>query len=71
MAFARAALLLVIVGATAALAQTVQWKTIPPQRAGLDVTRLDAWRDELAKLRTSGLLVIRRGDIAYEWYAAG
>src|SRR5438067_11672793 len=63
--------LLAVSVAAAALAQTVAWKTITPERAGLDGAKLDAWRDTLAASRTSGLLVIRRGEIAYEWYAAG
>src|SRR3954468_702354 len=53
---------LAAVGAAASVGQTV---------AGLDRARLDAWRDELARLKTSGLVVMRRGEIVYEWYAAG
>src|SRR5947209_9114399 len=71
MTFDRAALLLVTAGLAAALGQTVEWKATTPQRVGLDAAKLDAWRDELAALRTTGLLLIRRGAIAYEWYAAG
>ena len=71
MTFEKAALLLVTAGVAAALGQTVPWKTISPERAGLDAAKLERWRDELGALRTSGLLVIRRGEIAYEWYAPG
>src|SRR3954447_16601277 len=69
MTFEKAALLLVTAGVATALGQTVPWNTISPERAGLDAAKLERWRDELAALPTSGLLVIRRGEIAYEWYA--
>jgi len=32
---------------------------------------LDAWKDRLAALKTSALLVIRHDKIVYEWYAEG
>jgi CubicO group peptidase (beta-lactamase class C family) len=47
------------------------WKTITTEAAGLDGARLDAWKESLAAHHTTGLLVIRRGAIAYEWYAPG
>ena len=40
-------------------------------KAGLDPARLEAWRGTLAAHRTTGLLVMRHGDIALEWYAPG
>ena len=52
-----------------ACAQTMPWPTIPAAGAGLDVTGLEAWRANLAAHRTTGLIVIRRGRIALEWYA--
>jgi CubicO group peptidase (beta-lactamase class C family) len=45
------------------------WKSITPREAGLDPAKLEAWRTDLANHRTSGLLVIRRGAVAFEWYA--
>ena len=62
---------LAFAGGASAFAQTVEWPATTPERAGLDRAKLDAWRDVLAKSGTTGLLVIRRGAIAYEWYAAG
>jgi CubicO group peptidase (beta-lactamase class C family) len=50
-------------------AQTSDWKTIAPEEAGLDAARLKAWISDLAAHGTSGVLVIRRGRIALEWYA--
>jgi CubicO group peptidase (beta-lactamase class C family) len=32
---------------------------------------LEAWKDRLAALKTTGLLVIHRGEIVCEWYAPG
>jgi CubicO group peptidase (beta-lactamase class C family) len=52
-----------------ALAQSFDWPTIPPAEAGLDPAKLEAWRANLAAHHTTGLLVIRRGRIALEWYA--
>jgi CubicO group peptidase (beta-lactamase class C family) len=45
------------------------WKTITPEQAGLDGSALNTWRDALASRGTTGLLVIRRGSVAFEWYA--
>jgi CubicO group peptidase (beta-lactamase class C family) len=39
--------------------------------SGLDATKLEAWRAALAAHGTTGLLVMRRGEIAFEWYAEG
>jgi CubicO group peptidase (beta-lactamase class C family) len=63
----------VMLAAFAALgsAQSMDWATIPPANAGLDPAKLEAWRSSLAAHRTTGLIVIRRGRIALEWYAPG
>ena len=53
----------------AAAAQSLEWKTITPSQAGLDSTRLASWQAALAARKTSGVLVIRRGSIAFEWYS--
>jgi CubicO group peptidase (beta-lactamase class C family) len=50
-------------------AASVPWNSITPQQAGLDASTLTAWKDALAKSGTTGLLVARRGAIAFEWYA--
>jgi CubicO group peptidase (beta-lactamase class C family) len=47
------------------------WAAIPPAEAGLDAAKLEAWRSSLAEHGTSGLIVVRRGRIALEWYAPG
>ena len=47
----------------------MDWATISPKDAGLNPAKLEAWRSSLAAHRTTGLLVIRRGRIALEWYA--
>jgi len=61
----------VVLAACAGLvgAQSMDWATISPAEAGLDPVKLEAWRSSLAAHRTTGLLVIRRGRIALEWYA--
>ena len=38
-------------------------------QSGLDPAKLEAWRANLAAHKTTGLLVIRRGRTALEWYA--
>jgi CubicO group peptidase (beta-lactamase class C family) len=48
----------------------MEWAAISPTDAGLDSARLEAWRSRLAAHGTTGLLVVRRGRIALEWYAA-
>jgi CubicO group peptidase (beta-lactamase class C family) len=52
-------------------AQSMEWATIAPADAGFDPVKLEAWRGTLATHGTTGLLVIRRGRIALEWYAPG
>src|SRR5439155_18679652 len=52
-----------------ACAQSKDLPTVSPGEAGLDQAKLEAWRNSLAAHRTTGLIVIRRGRIALEWYA--
>ena len=52
-----------------ACAQSIDWATISPAEAGLEPAKLASWRSGLAAHRTTGLIVIRRGRIAMEWYA--
>ena len=54
-----------------ACAQSMDWTTISPAEAGLDPAKLEAWRGSLAAHRTTGLIVVRRGRVALEWYAPG
>ena len=54
-----------------ACAQPIDWATISPAEAGLDPAKLEAFRSSLAAHGTTGLIVIRRGRIALEWYAPG
>src|ERR1700681_1902304 len=54
-----------------ACGQTMDWATVTPKAAGLDPAKLEAWRSNLAAHHTTGLIVIRRGRIALEWYAPG
>ncbi len=56
--------------AVSAHGASIAWKSVAPQQAGFDPLALNAWKDELARSGTSGLLIVRRGSIAYEWYAA-
>ncbi|MDR3703613.1 MAG: serine hydrolase [Candidatus Sulfopaludibacter sp.] len=46
-------------------------QSISPAGAGLDAAKLEAWRNGLAAHGTTGLVVLRRGQIALEWYAPG
>jgi hypothetical protein len=39
--------------------------------AGFVPAALDRWRDELARRRTTGLLLVEDGKIVYEWYWPG
>jgi CubicO group peptidase (beta-lactamase class C family) len=50
-------------------AQSIDSAPISPAEAGLDAAKLESFRSTLAAHRTSGLIVIRRGRIALEWYA--
>jgi len=60
---------LVLIGLSLVASAQVEWKTITPAQAGLDGGRLTAWQSALAAHKTSGVLVIRRGSIAFEWYS--
>lgn len=65
-------LLLGLLAAAAPLvAESMPWRSIPPRQAGLDPAALETWRSALAARHTTGLLVVRRGAIAFEWYADG
>ncbi|HEY1342127.1 MAG TPA: serine hydrolase [Bryobacteraceae bacterium] len=63
--------LMFLVCAGLAYAQSMAWPAISPADAGLSEAKLEAWRATLAAHRTTGLIVIRRGRIALEWYAEG
>ena len=39
--------------------------------SGLDPVKLEAWRSNLAAHGTTGLIVLRHGRVALEWYAEG
>jgi CubicO group peptidase (beta-lactamase class C family) len=52
-----------------ACVHAMDWAAIPPADAGLDAAKVEAWRRRLAAHGTTGLIVIRRGRIALEWYA--
>jgi CubicO group peptidase (beta-lactamase class C family) len=63
---------LLLLACTALLrAQSLSWPASSPAESGLDPAKLVAWRGVLAAHHTTGLLVIRRGRIAFEWYAPG
>ena len=47
------------------------WQSITPVEAGFDTARLESLASDLAAHKTSAFLVVRRGKIAYEWYAPG
>ncbi len=52
-------------------AQPLHWATIEPEEAGFDAKKLETWRSSLARHGTTGLITIRHGRIALEWYAPG
>ena len=52
-------------------AEPMPWRQVAPREAGLDAAALEAWRAALEARSTTGLLVVRRGAIAFEWYADG
>src|SRR5579883_2944533 len=68
MALNRELVLLAIAGVACAQGD---WRTISPAEAGFRAEKLEAWRAGLAAHGTTGLIVVRRGRIALEWYAAG
>ena len=52
-------------------ADLVSFPLDTPEHAGMSRAALDAWKDRLAALKTTALLVIRHDKIVYEWYAEG
>ncbi len=42
-----------------------------PESQRMSRPRLDAWRDQLARRRTTDLLVVRNGRLVYEWHETG
>jgi len=48
-----------------------EWQIVAPEKQRMSKTRFDALRDGLAEYGTKSLLVIRRDQIVYEWYAPG
>ncbi len=52
------------------LAGDPPWKVADPAAHELDKAKLDAARDALAERNTKNFLVVRDGQIVYEWYAA-
>ena len=67
----RLSALLLLSGAALTVAKPAEWRTLSPTDAGFDSAKLEAWRSRLAASRTTGLLLVRRGDIVLEWYAPG
>lgn len=65
----KCACLLAVLGGIA-MAQSIPWPSISPGAAGFDPAKLAAWRSSLEAHNTTGLLVVRRGKIALEWYSA-
>jgi CubicO group peptidase (beta-lactamase class C family) len=47
------------------------WQTATPESQGLSSRKLEALKDELAKLKTRAFLVVRHDRIVYERYAGG
>jgi hypothetical protein len=52
-------------------ADLVSFPSDTPERLGMSRAALNAWKDRLAALKTTALLVIRHDKIVYEWYAEG
>src|SRR5437763_8992290 len=61
----------VLIAAWSGLAwgQTMDWPAVTPDAAGLDPAKIETWRATLAAHHTTGLILIRHGRIALEWYA--
>ena len=57
--------------ALGSLPAAVPWETASPEALGMDGARLQAITRTLAARRTKNFLVVRRGRIIHEWYAAG
>src|SRR5690348_6137048 len=70
MSFSKASVALAYAGlACVVCAQSMEWATVSPIDAGFDPAKLEGWRSSLAAHKTTGVIVIRRGRIACEWYA--
>src|SRR5262249_23173336 len=50
-------------------ARSFEWAPATPASPGLSKEKLDALKDDLARRKTKGFLVIRNDRIVYEWYA--
>src|SRR5262249_50855922 len=61
--------LLLMATASVLNAQSMDWASISPSEAGFDPSKLEQWRSSLASHGTTGVVVVRRGRIAFEWYA--
>jgi CubicO group peptidase (beta-lactamase class C family) len=61
--------LLCLVGT--ASGQPFEWRTATPESQSMSKAKLDALKGELAKRKTSAILVIRNDKIVFEWYAPG
>lgn len=62
----------VTLGAPAVVrAAELDWPQADVRKAGFDPDRLNALRDELAKRKTTGFLVLRAGRKVMEWYDPG
>ena len=61
-------LVLLLACAGLACAQSIDFLPISPAEAGLDAPKVEVFRSALAAHRTTGLIVIRHGRIALEWY---
>jgi CubicO group peptidase (beta-lactamase class C family) len=71
---------LLLAGAACVLAASVahplrtaafEWQSASPSVMGMDATKLESMRDELAARKTKSLLVVRNDRIVLEWYAKG
>ncbi len=66
----RSSLLACAVAVSLANAQPY-WQLTTPAEAGFDTAKLETLRRDLAAHKTFAFLIVRRGKIAYEWYAPG
>jgi CubicO group peptidase (beta-lactamase class C family) len=64
-------ILLLVFAAAVWSPEPQEWVSITPTEAGFDAAKLETWRSTLEGHRTTGLLLIRHGRIALEWYAHG
>ncbi|HEY2016609.1 MAG TPA: serine hydrolase, partial [Bryobacteraceae bacterium] len=52
-------------------ADEISFPVDTPEHQGISRAALDAWKNRLAGLKTSALVVVRHDKIVYEWYAPG